>query len=134
MIMDRLNELRKDIETGPEMSSQKLKERVILVTKDNIEFQNKIKELSESVSIVDFVCSKLDVRKKGPYVICKCIACDADSFTVSDHRNSFYCFNCSIAGDIVTFACMFHKVKKSQAIDLIGSRQELVLERKTNDE
>ncbi len=79
---------------------------------------NAINEIKSKNNIVNYISSKQELIQRGKNYHGKCPLCGKlDSFVVYSETNSFYCFACSIGGDIITYVMKTKKVDyKTEAL------------------
>ncbi len=79
-----------------------------------------IDEIKLKINIVEYISSKQELKERGKNFCGKCPVCGKpESFVVYPATTSFYCFSCSIGGDIISY------VMKTQSVDYKSAVAEL---------
>ena len=83
--------------------------------------------IKSNVNILDVTKQYANLKKAGLYWKGHCPFHHEKtaSFTVSPHRDIFYCFGCSSGGDVITF---MSKVEQCSAIDAVKLLADMDLE------
>lgn len=89
--------------------------------KENINLFSYIKE---RVTILDVISQYIELKKAGFYYkgCCPFHSEKTASFTVSPHREIFYCFGCHAGGDVITFLAKLENCQPFQAAQMIIDR------------
>jgi len=83
---------------------------------------DEINEIKSKNDIVNYISSKQGLFKRGKNYHRKCPVCgNPESFVVYPETNSFYCFACSIGGDIITYVMKTKKVDYKAAVSELAS-------------
>lgn len=85
--------------------------------------------IKSNVSILDVVKQYANIKKAGLYWKGHCPFHHEKtaSFTVSPHREIFYCFGCSSGGDVITFISKVEQCSAIDAVKLIADRYNIDL-------
>ncbi len=83
--------------------------------------------IKEKVHILDVVSSYTTVKKAGLYWKGNCPfhAEKTASFTVSPHKEIFYCFGCQAGGDVITFISKAENSSALEAAQLLAERYNI---------
>ena len=83
-----------------------------------------VDQIKERLGIVDVVSTYVTLEKAGSNLKAKCPFHNekTPSFFVSPSRNTFYCFGCSVKGDIFTFVEQFEGLDFKGALKVLGDR------------
>ncbi|MGN0557940.1 MAG: CHC2 zinc finger domain-containing protein [Acutalibacteraceae bacterium] len=83
---------------------------------------DEINEIKSKNDIVSYISSKQELFKRGKNYHGKCPVCGKlESFVVYPETNSFYCFACSLGGDIITYVMKTKKVDYKAAVSELAS-------------
>ncbi len=95
-------------------------------TLDNNNLFNFIKE---RVSILTVINEQVSLKKAGFYWKGRCPFHDekTGSFTVSPHREIFYCFGCHAGGDVITFVSKIENCSQLEAAKNLADRYNIEL-------
>lgn len=86
---------------------------------------NKIKSKND---IVKYISSKQELIQRGKNYHGKCPVCGkSESFVVYPGTNSFYCFSCSLGGDIITYVMKTQNVDYKSAVSELASIAGIIL-------
>lgn len=90
---------------------------------------NIFQEIKSKLSILDVVNEYATLRKAGIYWkgCCPFHAERTASFTVSPHREIFYCFGCHAGGDVIAFIAQIERCSQLQAAKYLIERYNLPL-------
>lgn len=81
-----------------------------------------INEIKSKNDIVNYISSKQELFKHGKNYHGKCPVCGKlESFVVYPKTNSFYCFACSLGGDIITYVMKTKNVDYKAAVSELAS-------------
>ena len=81
-----------------------------------------INEIKSKNDIVNYISSKQELFKRGKNYHGECPVCGKlESFVVYPETNSFYCFACSLGGDIITYVMKTKKVDYKAAVSELAS-------------
>ena len=85
--------------------------------------------IKTNISILDVVNEYTHVKKTGLYWKGMCpFHHEKDaSFTVSPHKEIFYCFGCNSGGDVITFVTKVEQCSPLEAVKLLADRYHLDL-------
>lgn len=85
--------------------------------------------LKERVTILQVVGEHVALKKAGHYWKGRCPFHDEKtaSFTVSPHREIFYCFGCHMGGDVITFISKTENCNQLEAAKLLADRYNIEL-------
>ena len=85
--------------------------------------------IKSNVSILDVTKQYAQLKKAGLYWKGHCPFHHEKtaSFTVTPHREIFYCFGCNMGGDVITFISKVEQCSTIDAVKLIADRYNLVL-------
>lgn len=85
--------------------------------------------IKTNISILDVVNEYTHVKKAGLYWKGMCpFHHEKDaSFTVSPHKEIFYCFGCNSGGDVITFVTKVEQCSPLEAVKLLADRYHLDL-------
>lgn len=97
-----------------------------------------IEQIKNANDIVDVISSYLNLEKKGStyYALCPFHNEKTASFTVSEIKQSYYCFGCGIGGDVIQFIMDYTQVSFVDSVKNLAQRAglESLLEKKQNFE
>jgi DNA primase len=84
--------------------------------------QEKIEEIKNSVSIVDFISQYVPLKKAGKNYrgLCPFHTEKTPSFMVSDQKQIFHCFGCHKGGNVFTFLMEYKKISFYEAVEEIA--------------
>lgn len=88
-----------------------------------------VSELKSRNPIADVIGSYVPIKKMGRNLKCKCPfhnETDA-SFVIYNDTQSFYCFGCQAAGDVITFVRNIEHLDYLSAIQLLADRANMVV-------
>lgn len=81
-----------------------------------------INEIKSKNDIVNYISSRQELFKRGKNYHGKCPVCGkSESFVVYPETTSFYCFACSLGGDIITYVMKTKKVDYKAAVSELAS-------------
>lgn len=81
-----------------------------------------INEIKSKNDIVNYISSKQELFKRGKNYHGKCPVCGKlESFVVYPETASFYCFACSLGGDIITYVMKIKNVDYKAAVSELAS-------------
>ncbi len=85
--------------------------------------------IKERVSILDIVNEYVTLKKAGGYYkgTCPFHHEKTASFTVSPHKEIFYCFGCHISGDIISFIAKIENCSQKDAAKLLAEKYNIDL-------
>lgn len=87
-----------------------------------------INEIKSKNDIVNYISSKQELFKRGKNYHGKCPVCGKlESFVVYPETNSFYCFACSLGGDIITYVMKTNNVDYKAAVSELANIAEITL-------
>jgi DNA primase len=83
--------------------------------------------IKSHVSIFDVVSEYTTLRKAGNYWKARCPFHHEKtaSFTVSPHKDIFYCFGCHTSGDVISFTAKVENCSQLEAAQLLAERKNL---------
>lgn len=90
---------------------------------------NLFRFIKDKVSIVDVVNEYTQLRRAGLYLKARCPFHDEKdaSFTVSPHKEIFYCFGCQANGDCISFIARIENCSPLEAARFLADRYRLDL-------
>lgn len=90
---------------------------------------NQFSYLKERLSILDVVGEYTTLKKAGTYWKghCPFHSEKTASFTVSPHKEIFYCFGCHIGGDAISFIAKVEHCSASEAVQHLAERYNITL-------
>ena len=85
--------------------------------------------IKSNVSIFDTINEYTTLRKAGTYWKARCPFHHEKtaSFTVSPHKDIFYCFGCHVNGDVISFIAKMENCSQIEAAKLLADRNNLEL-------
>ncbi len=97
--------------------------------------------IKQRLSILDVVSEYITLKKAGLYHkgCCPFHHEKTASFTVSPHKEIFYCFGCHVGGDVISFISHIENCSQLEAAKLLAERyqlelpQDLAVEARTSD-
>lgn len=94
-----------------------------------------VEKIKESVDIVDFINSKVPLRKVGKNykALCPFHNEKTPSFYVSQNLRMFHCFGCGISGDVIKFVQEFEKVSFLDAVKILGEYANIEVDLKEDE-
>jgi DNA primase len=94
-------------------------------------FAIRVNEIKNKYDIVDYINRFMPLHESsGKYLkgFCpfKCVNQERANkgFTVSPDTQVFYCFECHVSGDIISFVCYYNKLSPAEAIDFLEKKLE----------
>jgi len=92
--------------------------------------------IKSQISIVDVVKEYVSLKKAGLYLkgLCPFHHEKTGSFTVSPHREIFYCFGCHKGGDLITFVTLIENCTPIQAVTHLAEQYSITLPETFNKE
>ncbi len=81
-----------------------------------------VEKIKDSVDIVDFIGSKISLKKVGKNykALCPFHNEKTPSFYVSPSLKMFHCFGCGASGDVIKFVQEYEKLSFTDAVKLLG--------------
>lgn len=97
---------------------------------------NVFSHIKQQLSILDVVSEYVHLKKAGFYHkgCCPFHQEKTASFTVSPHKEIFYCFGCHAGGDVISFIALVEHCSPLEAAKLLTERYQLSLPDKINFE
>lgn len=85
--------------------------------------------IKERVSILDIINEYVTLKKAGGYYkgTCPFHHEKTASFTVSPHKEIFYCFGCHVSGDIISFIAKIENCSQKDAAKLLAEKYNIDL-------
>ena len=85
--------------------------------------------VKQKVSILDIISQHITLKKIGHYWKGQCPfhSEKTASFTVSPHKEIFYCFGCQAGGDAVSFVCKIENCSPFEAVKQLADRYNITL-------
>lgn len=85
--------------------------------------------IKTNVSIIDVIGQHVTLKKAGTYWkgSCPFHSEKTASFTVSPHREIFYCFGCQETGDVITFISKIEHCSQFEAAQVLADRYNIEL-------
>jgi len=85
--------------------------------------------IKERVSILEVINQHVSLKKAGHYWKGQCPFHDEKtaSFTVSPHKEIFYCFGCHVGGDVITFMTKVENCEPLEAVKQLADRHNIEL-------
>ncbi len=82
----------------------------------------KIEEIKNSVSIVDFISNYVALKKSGKSYkgLCPFHSEKTPSFMVNDEKQIFHCFGCGRGGDVFKFLMEYEKISYIEAVEEVA--------------
>lgn len=95
---------------------------------------NPFSHIKSQLSIVDVVSRYTALKKAGMYWkgVCPFHAEKTASFTVSPHREIFYCFGCHAGGDVITFMSKVEQCTPIEAVHWLAEQFGIELPQEIN--
>ncbi|CRF41576.1 DNA primase [Helicobacter ailurogastricus] len=89
-----------------------------------------IKELKESVDIVDVMGKLVDLKRFGFSYKCVCPfhTEKTPSLSINPQKKYFYCFGCGVSGDVITFVQRLKGLEFVEAVKLVAQLSNFSLE------
>ncbi|HJN38184.1 MAG TPA: DNA primase [Gammaproteobacteria bacterium] len=89
-----------------------------------------IRRLVDNVRIEDVIGRRLRLIRKGREYssVCPFHSEKTPSFTVSPHKQFYYCFGCHASGNSIDFLCNFEKIEFPQSIEILAEISGLPIE------
>ncbi len=86
--------------------------------------KDQIEKLQNSISIVDVIGERIDIKRAGANYKARCPFHDekTPSFMISDSKQIFKCFGCGASGDPIKFVMMFDNLSYPDAVRHLASR------------
>lgn len=81
-----------------------------------------VQDIIQQVDIVEYVgqYTELEKQSNGDYLgICPLHEEKTASFSVTQEAQLFYCFGCSVGGDVLTFIKQYHKCTTREAVNIL---------------
>jgi DNA primase len=90
--------------------------------------------IKTKISIFDVVSNYVTLKKAGIYWKGRCPFHHEKtaSFTVSPHKDIFYCFGCQAGGDIITFVAKMEQSSPLEALQSLAERYNITLDQQNN--
>ena len=85
--------------------------------------------IKSRVSILDVVNEYTTLKKAGTYWKSRCPFHHekTGSFTVSPHKDIFYCFGCHAGGDVISFIAKVENCSQHEAVQFLADRYNIEL-------
>ena len=82
-----------------------------------------ISSLLERINPVDFLKTKIQVKKKGNNYLANCPfhGEKTPSFSINQHKNYYHCFGCGAHGDLINFLQEFSNLSFVEAVEELSS-------------
>lgn len=92
--------------------------------------------IKSRVSILDVIGSYATLKKAGHYYKSQCLFHNEKtaSFTVSPHKEIFYCFGCHLSGDVISFIAKIENCTQLEAAQFLAERYQIELPETLNSE
>lgn len=89
--------------------------------------------IKQRIQILQVINEHVSLKKAGHYWKGRCPFHDEKtaSFTVSPHREIFYCFGCHMGGDLITFVTKIENCSPLEAVKLLADRYNIELPQST---
>lgn len=83
-----------------------------------------VEEIREKNDIVDVISGYVSLKKQGAnyFGLCPFHNEKSGSFSVSPHKQMFYCFGCHKGGNVFTFICEYENFSYPEAIKFLGEK------------
>ncbi len=93
--------------------------------------QEKIDEIRAASDVVDVISAYVKLKKRGKdYLgLCPFHQEKTPSFSVSSHKQLFYCFGCHRGGDVVKFVMEYEKSSYVEALEILAERADIAITR-----
>ncbi len=94
---------------------------------------NIFSHIKEQISILDAIGSYVTLKKAGLYYKGSCPFHHEKtaSFTVSPHKEIFYCFGCHAGGDVISFISRIEQCSQLEAAKLLADRYQIQIPEST---
>ena len=91
-----------------------------------------IKEIKSKNDIVDVILDYVELQKRGDSYLGKCPFHDEQSvsFSVSLQKQTYYCFECGAAGNVITFIMEHNSCSFADAVRILEERIDKVKKQK----
>lgn len=86
---------------------------------------NKFNNVKARVDIVIVISGFTRLSFDGTYHKGECPFCKLNTFTVSPHRDIFYCFGCHVSGDVISFIAKVKQISQIEACDWLIKEYKL---------
>ncbi len=93
-----------------------------------------IQQLLARVDLVDFIDGRVPLRKKSSnnyFACCPFHAEKSASFSVSQHKQFYYCFGCGAHGNAIDFLMQYDKLSFPEAIESLAKLTGMIIPRET---
>lgn len=96
--------------------------------------ENIVNEIKERNPILDLVSSYVSLKRgsRNFMGICPFHAEKTASFCIYPDTESFYCFGCSVGGDVITFVMLVENLDYSEALEFLAQRAGIKIEEDEN--
>lgn len=90
--------------------------------------KDKIKKIISENNIVDIIGSYIEVNRYGSHykACCPFHKEEQPSFYINEHKQFFYCFGCSIGGDVIKFLQEYKKISFFEAIKILSPNENIL--------
>ncbi len=98
--------------------------------------KNPFNLVKQRVPILDIISHYISLKKIGYYWKGQCPFHDEKtaSFTVSPHKEIFYCFGCQMGGDVISFVAKIENCSQFQAVKQLADKYSIELPESFSDE
>ena len=88
-----------------------------------------VEEVRQKNDIVDVISGYVRMQKKGAsyFGLCPFHNEKTSSFSVSPHKQMYYCFGCGAGGNVFTFIMNYENYSFSEAIKMLADRAGVAL-------
>ncbi len=92
--------------------------------------QAAIEDLLSRIDIVDIIQTRVPIVKKGQNYQSRCPFHDekTPSFTVSQHKQFYYCFGCGASGNVINFLMNYDRMEFLEALSWLASQAGIELQ------
>ncbi|BCX89734.1 DNA primase [Methylomarinovum tepidoasis] len=97
--------------------------------------QSFIDELLARVDIVDVINARVPLKKTGRNYVARCPFHDekTPSFSVSPHKQFYYCFGCGASGSAIGFLMAYEHLSFPEAVETLAAQYGLTVPREGTD-
>lgn len=94
--------------------------------------EDKVSEIIEKNDIVELISQYLNLTKKGKnhWGLCPFHTEKTPSFSVSLDKQLFYCFGCSVGGNVITFVQKIERLSYAEALYFLARRAGISIDEK----
>ncbi|WP_339044876.1 DNA primase [Candidatus Zinderia endosymbiont of Aphrophora alni] len=91
-----------------------------------------IKEILNSINIIEIINNYITLKNKGSNYIALCPFHNEKnpSFTVNQEKQFYYCFGCKTSGNVINFLTNFLKINFLEAIKILSKNKQSIIYKK----